>query len=68
MQQFQTTKMDVDRVRQLLVDRKEDLYVRERMSENVLGPAPQFDRGEFLVCTLGMPTNNSTAIHSRLSG
>jgi hypothetical protein len=53
MQRFQTTKMDVDRVRQLLVDRKEDLYVRERMSENVLGPARQFDRENFWYVHLG---------------
>jgi hypothetical protein len=53
LQQFQTTKMDVDRVHQLLVDRKEDPYVCDRMSENVLGPAPKFDRENFWYVHLG---------------
>lgn len=53
LQRFQATEIDVDRVRQLLVDRKEDPYVCERMKENVLGPAPKFDRERFWYVLIG---------------
>jgi|ERR1035438_1338095 hypothetical protein len=53
LQRFQTTEIDVDRVRQLLVDRKEDPYVCERMKENVLGPAPKFDGERFWYVLIG---------------
>jgi len=41
------------RVRQLLIDRKDDLFVIERIKENVSGPAPSFDREQFWLVHLG---------------
>jgi N-glycosylase/DNA lyase len=52
-QKLQVTKKDAQQVRQLFRHRQEDSYARERIKENVLGPAPKFDRERFWYVLLG---------------
>jgi len=52
-QKLQATENDVRQVRQRLDDRQGDSYVRERIRQNVLGPAPKFDRERFWYVLLG---------------
>lgn len=53
LQKLNVLDTDAGSVGQLLVDRKEDQFVRERIADNVEGPAPEFDRERFWFVLLG---------------
>jgi hypothetical protein len=50
---LKVTDSDIRRVRQFLIDCAQDAYVLERTKENVVGPAPKFDRERFWYVMLG---------------
>jgi hypothetical protein len=53
LQTLRIVDKDVQCVRQFVADRKKDPYVCERIAENVLGPAPEFDHERFWYVLLG---------------